>query len=387
MTGQMSKCTFCVEDIDLGLPPACVAACPMRVLDYYVEQTSERAGAPPVGSASQHIAPLPAVTLTKPALQLSAHPGAQKDAGKAGRITNQEEIRPRTGSGERALVLFTLLAQMAVGAFITLGVVGAWLAEMAGAAFSWKLIETPMLAVGVLMGLALLASFFHLGTPTNAWRALANLRKSCLSREVLSAGLFTANCVLFGAMGWMGIGSAAARGALALLTAAFGIALIYNMARVYALRGRPSWDNPGTPLSFFSTAALLGVLFAGSLLALVGMVWSYGSYFSIVSDDAIFWDMLRGIGWVGVASLGARLLVAWRYRSRSGRGSEKRADRLYFGLSLASGAAAILLVYLGATGASHALLVAAIWVAWALALGGEAVGRVRFYRMGEEEGL
>jgi anaerobic dimethyl sulfoxide reductase subunit B (iron-sulfur subunit) len=32
--GHMTKCNFCMDNINAGLPPACVAACPLRVLDY-----------------------------------------------------------------------------------------------------------------------------------------------------------------------------------------------------------------------------------------------------------------------------------------------------------------------------------------------------------------
>ena len=32
--GQMAKCNFCFDNIDAGLPPSCVAACPMRVLNF-----------------------------------------------------------------------------------------------------------------------------------------------------------------------------------------------------------------------------------------------------------------------------------------------------------------------------------------------------------------
>jgi anaerobic dimethyl sulfoxide reductase subunit B (iron-sulfur subunit) len=31
--GVMTKCNLCFEDIDAGLPPACVAGCPLRCLD------------------------------------------------------------------------------------------------------------------------------------------------------------------------------------------------------------------------------------------------------------------------------------------------------------------------------------------------------------------
>jgi len=32
--GRMTKCTFCADELDLGCPPACVAACPLRALEF-----------------------------------------------------------------------------------------------------------------------------------------------------------------------------------------------------------------------------------------------------------------------------------------------------------------------------------------------------------------
>src|SRR5574342_592263 len=32
--GHMTKCNFCFDNLEQRLPPACVAACPLRVLDY-----------------------------------------------------------------------------------------------------------------------------------------------------------------------------------------------------------------------------------------------------------------------------------------------------------------------------------------------------------------
>jgi hypothetical protein len=46
--GRMTKCNFCFDEIDQGKPPACVAACPLRVLDFIeVEANQEEVNPPP----------------------------------------------------------------------------------------------------------------------------------------------------------------------------------------------------------------------------------------------------------------------------------------------------------------------------------------------------
>ncbi|MBN2550632.1 MAG: dimethylsulfoxide reductase subunit B [Anaerolineales bacterium] len=84
--GILTKCDFCVDNIDAGLPPACVAACPMRVLDFGdLEELEERYG--PGGN----IFPLPAAELTEPALIVRPHQAALKAASQA-EIANREEV-------------------------------------------------------------------------------------------------------------------------------------------------------------------------------------------------------------------------------------------------------------------------------------------------------
>src|SRR3990170_657791 len=77
---------------------------------------------------------------------------------------------------------FNRLAQMAIGAFGTIFMIQ-WLLNDKQAADQLTLL--PVLAVGGTITAALLGSFFHLGTPKNAWRTLNHLRKSWLSREIL----------------------------------------------------------------------------------------------------------------------------------------------------------------------------------------------------------
>lgn len=66
--GYMTKCDFCVDELEQGLPPACVAACPLRALDFgELSELVARHGPSPL------VHPLPDNTLTEPALLLTAH--------------------------------------------------------------------------------------------------------------------------------------------------------------------------------------------------------------------------------------------------------------------------------------------------------------------------
>lgn len=167
---------------------------------------------------------------------------------------------------ERSLVAFTILSQMAVGAFWVLGALHLWTTRQAGATATDALTAKALLTIPLVMVLAMLASFFHLGTPFGAWRAFANLRLSWLSREVLLAVLFTGASGLFAGLQWFKLGTSAARDVIAWATALLGLALIYSMANAYRLRTVPAWDTWVTPASFFTTAFLLGGLAVGATL-------------------------------------------------------------------------------------------------------------------------
>jgi anaerobic dimethyl sulfoxide reductase subunit B (iron-sulfur subunit) len=81
--GRMTKCDFCADELDAGRSPVCVAACPLRALDFGdLEELTRRHGPLPT------VHPLPAEELTRPALCMTAHPAAD-----GGRVANREEVR------------------------------------------------------------------------------------------------------------------------------------------------------------------------------------------------------------------------------------------------------------------------------------------------------
>ena len=172
---------------------------------------------------------------------------------------------------ELALVLFTVIMQMAVGAFCVLGGVHFFAARRNGLDEADKLSDRALVAIGPLAVFALAVTFLHLGNPVNAPRAISNLGTSWLSREITLALLFSVGGAVFAFLQWRKLSTPALRNALALVVAAVGLVLVYAMSSVYVLPSVPAWDSVNTPISFFVTTFLLGALAMGA--AFVANFW------------------------------------------------------------------------------------------------------------------
>lgn len=173
---------------------------------------------------------------------------------------------------ERSLILFTLFSQTSVGAFLS-WLVGTWQFLPESGGLNSDHLALAQLGLVLFLAIAgLAASLAHLGSPGNAWRAVANLRQSWLSREILFALAY---------LGWLGIylflrlydlGSWPWRAAVLLGAALGGLGMVYSMARIYMQRTIPAWNSRLTLLSFLAATFLLGSLFFGTILA-VQSVW------------------------------------------------------------------------------------------------------------------
>ncbi|MGD0611748.1 MAG: DmsC/YnfH family molybdoenzyme membrane anchor subunit [Anaerolineales bacterium] len=259
--GIMTKCDLCFDNLDAGIPPACVAACPMRVLDLADPAESEKRAVP-----YQAVYPMPRNSRTEPRYFVKPHPAAKKpDLGI--HLANREETTPPKahppGWEEAPLVAFTLLVQMAVGALWASLWIFQPLAVLSGQ-IAYRLLPLLVLGiVGLFLILGGLASFAHLGRKRNAWKSLKHLRKSWLSREILF-------CLLFGT-GWAASTLMALMGktpsTLTWATAILGIGLVYSMAQVYSLRSVPEWNSWRTLVGFLISAGLLGHTAMAALLA------------------------------------------------------------------------------------------------------------------------
>ena len=171
---------------------------------------------------------------------------------------------PSTAAKEWPLIAFTLLSQIAVGALwtVTAAVLFSREAGARGALYrpSWR----GLVAVIALVVIAAAFSFFHLGRPRRAVFALANFRRSWLSREIFFELAFLATVVFLAVVcRRRGEGTALLEGAF-ILASVLGVLFLGSMAKIYMLRTVPSWRGLHTPLSFFLSAAVLGPLAAAS---------------------------------------------------------------------------------------------------------------------------
>ncbi len=96
--GIMTKCTMCSDYTSRGKVPACVSACPMRVLDAGpLEKLKEGSGSvlseDPGGAGGTAMFPLPDPAITRPALVINPHPHSLKAAKGQLKINNREEVR------------------------------------------------------------------------------------------------------------------------------------------------------------------------------------------------------------------------------------------------------------------------------------------------------
>ena len=161
-----------------------------------------------------------------------------------------------------SLVFFTVLAQVAVGIFISLGLFDL-LAKP-----DTKALNKSYIAVWGILAIAALASMTHLGQPLRMFNVLAGVgHSSPLSLEIVALTLFGGAGVAFTAMRLFNVARALQKPVL-VLAMILGVVLIKAIASVYTLATVPTWNSGWTAFQFMMTAAVAGPLGAATLLRL-----------------------------------------------------------------------------------------------------------------------
>ncbi|NOZ11061.1 MAG: dimethyl sulfoxide reductase anchor subunit [Gammaproteobacteria bacterium] len=295
--GRVEKCNMCVDRLEVGLKPACVAACLGNALDFGVIETVPQNR----DQKKLRIPGFPTPDITQPNIRFQQTRTLPREMTRPdnmplryqrqGGVTGEYSPKVATGQDrpgwnlkqlhtrEDPLVVFTLLSQAVVGAFMVL-----FLAALFAPAFLSPA-ENP-LAYGLILGGLIVAqtgalalSTLHLGKPHRFYRAFNNLRYSPVSREVAGIALFYNLLLAYTLLTvWPGL-SAVLPGTMANSLTTFagwgafivGPVAIYFMYRIYRIRARPFWDHWQTLSSFMgsvmSLGGTVGALFYTYLLA------------------------------------------------------------------------------------------------------------------------
>ncbi|MEK7697677.1 MAG: DmsC/YnfH family molybdoenzyme membrane anchor subunit, partial [Pseudomonadota bacterium] len=299
------------------------------------------------------------------------------------RAWNLKKLRSR----EDPLVVFTLVSQ---------GVVGAFLALFLGPLFGLDALvpqHSPLAHAFILFALlglqtfALALSTLHLGKPQRFYRAFYNLRYSPVSREIAGMAVFYAT---FGAYALLTVFPALVTWLLPAAvvetvhiafgwTAALaGPAMLYFMYRIYRIPARPFWNHWWVATSFYGSMLTLGALSIGLVYAvlLAAQAVSYAGLMTALSIPVVAGLALEGVG------------LLFHARAMQRQGSEGAAShyeqRTTFGKTywlrnslLAAGALTV--VGLALSGLSGWAGFAGWVVAALLVAGGAIVGRMLLY--------
>jgi len=280
---------------------------------------------------------------------------------------------------EWALIIFTLLAQLSVGMLIVTLIIRTYVASKTSAEHAAQTTDRLFYVVTVLMILALIASFFHLGKLTHIIGAVPNLSTSWMSREVVTSVTFMILSALLAFFTWRKTGTESLRMILGWVSVLVGLFLLVAMSLTYMLPAQPAWNTWATPIMFLTTTLLLGVLGTATVLV-----------FTRAEVDN---QVMKGIAIATIVLMGLELLIMpiyLAYLSTQGVAA-LRSLNLMVGVYGWALALRLVLVFVGggilatylfanasASGKEKALATLA-YSAFVLVLVGEVIGRFLFY--------
>ncbi len=285
--GHVQKCNMCVDRLEVGLKPACASACLAGALDFgVIETTPENRD-----QLKTQIPGFPDPEISHPNIRFQQTKSLPREMTRPDNIPVRYErdeqgqngfntkVRGNGGkpewnlgklrSREDPLVIFTLITQTVVGAFLILYLGPKFgLGELTVGAHP-VLYPSLLLALLGIQTFALALSTMHLGKPHRFYRAFNNLRYSPVSREIAGIavfynllGVYTLLSALPVLFGWQP--SSLINGLLSIVgwcAVIAGPVALYFMYRIYRIKARPFWNHWQVLTAFY-----------GNMLALGGMI-------------------------------------------------------------------------------------------------------------------
>lgn len=282
--GEVSKCNMCVDRLEVGLKPACVSACLGNALNFgVIENTPENRE-----QAKTEIPGFPRTDITNPNIRfqqtrslpnemtrtdnMAVKYHKDKESGKFEPVVDKKNGLKRSWSFDKLrsredpLVIFTLVSQAVIGAFLFM-----FIGNLVGIEAMQQVVSSsaylPM--IFVMLGIeafALFLSTMHLGKPHRFYRAFNNLRYSPVSREVAGIAVFFNSLgayflalllVEFNIQTEIAAQAATVMGYTAALS---GPVALYFMHKIYRIEARPYWNHWQVLTAFYGNMLTLGGL-------------------------------------------------------------------------------------------------------------------------------
>ncbi|MBN6064381.1 DmsC/YnfH family molybdoenzyme membrane anchor subunit [Aggregatibacter actinomycetemcomitans] len=163
---------------------------------------------------------------------------------------------------ELPLVVFTVLAQSAVGSWLVFSFVLCTSSNAQNRHYLHKV----MFVILALLGIGFAASVLHLGTPIRAFNSLNRVGESMMSNEIASGALFFAMAGMYWLLAIMRKMPLALDKLWLVITSLIGLVFMVMMDQVYHIPSVPTWNTPITSCLFYGTVALGGIALSYALL-------------------------------------------------------------------------------------------------------------------------
>lgn len=184
------------------------------------------------------------------------------------------------GLHELPLVIFTVLAQSAVGCWLIFTFVLCRENNQA----SCNYLNKAIFVLLALLGIGFISSVLHLGMPLRAFNSLNQVGTSMLSNEIASGALFFALASLYWLLAVLGKMPQSLAKLWLILTALVGLVFMYMMNNLYHISTVPTWNTALTSWHFYLTVVIGGSSLAYALLS----ANSHKSY-QLRCTPALYW--------------------------------------------------------------------------------------------------